>query len=83
MKPERAGDLPGQAPVRGHDDVRRPARYIVQLAGSYAQFALDNEGTIWMWTPSGWEVAERTPLPQPVTPEPPRRGRPPKAQNGR
>lgn len=54
-------------------------RRIVQLAGSYAQFALDNEGNIWTWTHEGWVESGRNPLPQPVVPQPTKPGRKGKA----
>lgn len=40
-------------------------RRIVQLAGARAEFALAEDGTIWLWTGSGWSDASRGPLPAP------------------
>src|SRR6185436_10107959 len=47
-------------------------RRIIQLAGSRAEFALADDGSIWLWTQDGWKDAQRGPLPvRPVywTPE--------------
>src|SRR6185503_2402366 len=38
-------------------------RRIIQLAGSRAEFALADDGSIWLWTQDGWKDAQRGPLP--------------------
>lgn len=40
-------------------------RRIVQLAGSGAQWALADDGSIWFWTGTGWIDAGRGELPEP------------------
>ena len=45
-------------------------RRIVQLAGWGGEFALADDGTIWLWTSSGWKEASRGPLPDAPDPVP-------------
>jgi len=40
-------------------------RRIVQLAGSHAEFALADDGSIWLWSGYGWVPASRHALPEP------------------
>jgi hypothetical protein len=40
-------------------------RRIVQLAGAKAEFALADDGTVWLWTGYSWMDVSRPPLPQP------------------
>ena len=38
-------------------------RKIVTVAGNAAEWALADDGSLWLWTTTGWRPADRPPLP--------------------